>query len=201
MNNKIFLFTLFILYSNFLNAQHLNPDSVFLEFERCVEGYLKTNYIHDSAYVCYYGSKYNYGIKKRELGDGGIFYSDWPSLPAPIDSNMSVIDRRTPFFYRELSFMDFVNMILSQVKNVDCKLPILNGTLFFVNCPSETWEQFYLDEIVFDDKLRLTPSIDIIRSNNSEKYYRRELLVCEYSRKEGFKVDTAILVRESKNCK
>jgi hypothetical protein len=200
MKYKIYLVFLFVLCSSVLKAQNLNSDSVAVKFERCIEDYLRINYIkHDSAFICYYGNKYDYSIKQVLMDDSDISFEDWPSVP--IDSIAARKEGKQPFFYRGQNFMELLNVIVSRAKNVECRLPILNGTIFFINCPSEMWELFYFDNLIYGNNLYLTPTIDIIKSSASEKIHKREILVCKYSDKDGFKIDQVVLVRDSKDCK
>lgn len=194
----IFLLSLFLSVSMLQYAQGLNPDQVFVKFEECISKYLKSKYIHDAAYVCYYGNKLNFEFVRDRLDDGGFFYEGASHTP---DSSVYNATGNRPFFYREQNFAEFLNVMLPQTDTMKCKLPVLNGTVFFVHCAEEFWEQFYYDSLLYSDVYYLTVSLDIIRSNAKEKYYKRELLVCKYLKNKGFKIDKVVIVREDRGCK
>lgn len=194
----IFLLSIFLAIYIPQYAQTLNSDQVFIRFENCVSKYIKSKYVRDAAYVCYYGNKLNFEFVKYRQDDGGFFYDSTAHHP---DSTFYNTTGERPFFYRGQSFTEFLNVMLPQIDSLKCKLPLLNGTVFFVNCPVEFWEQFYYDSFLYDDVYYLTVSLDIIRSNANEKYYKREILVCKYLKGKGFKIDKVVVVRENRNCK
>jgi hypothetical protein len=135
---------------------------------------------------------------RYEPDDGGFCYSDYPYLP---DTSIYKQEGKHPFFYRGQSYTEFLRLILPQIRNKKCKLPVLNGTLFFVHCPNEFWQQFYVEDILYEDDFYLVASIDIISTNTFKKLHKRDLLVLKYSKSTGFKIDKVIVVRENKECK
>jgi len=196
---KLLMCFLFFVSAKGIKAQKLNPDSAFKMFERCVINYLTTNYVQDTTYGIYYGNKLNYYINKFTADDGGVSYSGWAATTP--DSNVVIERGYQRSFYRGTDFGNFISSLLSGAgTNAKCKIPALTGTVFFVNCPAEMWYQLFFDEVLYDDKLYLTPTIDIIKSDDKGKYHKRELLICDYSKKEGFRISKVIVVREGFNC-
>ncbi|WP_147323482.1 hypothetical protein [Chitinophaga silvatica] len=196
MKNSLLLSIVFFASTITLLGQRLDSEKIYDEFETCIHNYLKSKYVKDSDYLVYYGNSNNFKVNKY-YSSGGAYYSVEALLPE-IDTSLNM---NKYHFNREIDFRDFMRMMISQVAGDDCNLPILNGTIFFIHCPNESWEQFHFDEIIYADNFYLTPTIDIIKADEKEKYHKREILVCKYSRKNGFAIENAVKVRESLNCK
>lgn len=194
MKNSILSFCC-LIFTLSLSAQKLSTDSIYSEFAACINKYLVATYVKDSSYFIYYGNINNFELKQFVGGDGIVHYADWAYSPPSDSGKKERVD-----FYRKASFIDFLNVMISPVATDKCKLPMLNGKVFFIHCPNELWEQFYYDEIIYQDYFYLTPIIDIIESNDKERKHIREMIVCKYSRASGFDIEKVVKIRESNNC-
>ncbi|HEY0067710.1 MAG TPA: hypothetical protein VGB46_10110 [Flavisolibacter sp.] len=177
-------------------CQHSSTDSIFMQFEKCIKQRLQKQYkIADTSFACFYGNEYNYSMEMIRKGEGRYY-----NLKSRKGDSLNRAGDSIPFFYRGMSFLEYINFIITQTPNAGCIFPTQKGVWVFVNAPVELWEQFYLDKLVYKDGFNLTPTLDIIQSDGVSVKHKRSILILEYSNGKGFKVKDEVSVREATIC-
>jgi hypothetical protein len=118
----------------------------------------------------------------------------------PNDSLTFGSDSTQTSFYRKMPYLAFINQILlNHVADRKCPLGKLEeGTLIYINCPLSSWESFYLDKLMRNEKLSLTPIIDIIKVKEGVISHQREMFVCEYTENLGFSIQNRVSIQNEK---
>jgi len=196
--------TICLFICSFLNpfqslAQKDKADSIFHEFEQCLSLYFKKEFKKvDTSYMFFYGNKFNLfmDLKTFDIDGGRAFVNDFRDA---LDSSHLTDTNHTAFFYRGMSFKEFLNYIIAQktVSGGDCILRKVKGVQVFVDCPDEVWQHFYFDRIIYREKWSLTPAIDIFKSDGMSVQHSRYILLCSFTPQKGFKVIKKYLVKKN----
>ncbi|MBY0535568.1 MAG: hypothetical protein K2P88_06940 [Chitinophagaceae bacterium] len=197
-----FLLSIWILFNPFqLFAQRTTADSIFYEFEKCLSSYFKKEFKKiDTSYLFFYGNKFNVSmdLKTFDLDGGRSFVNDFKDA---LDSSHLNDTSHKAFFFRGMSFEDFLNYIITQktVYGVDCIIRNVKGVLVFVDCPDELWQHFYFDKVLYKKIWILTPVVDVFNSDGVETKHSRFILLCSFTPEKGFRVTKKYPIYEYKS--
>jgi hypothetical protein len=184
-----------------LLAQKDKADSVFYGFEKCLSLYFKKEFKKiDTSYLFFYGNKLNVSmdLKTFDIDGGRIFVDDFKDA---LDSSHLNDTNHTPFFFRGMSFKEFLNYIITQktISGSDCLIRSIKGVQVFVDCPDELWQHFYFDKVLYKKGWILTPIIDVFKSDGENVQHCRFILLCSFTPQKGFRVTKKYPIHEYKN--
>lgn len=182
-------------------SQKDEADSIFYEFSKCLSSYFKKEFKkNDTSHLFFYGNRFNVSMDLKPFGiDGGrSFVNDFKDA---LDSSHLADTSHNNFFYRGMSFKDFLNYIISQrtVSGGDCILRKEKGVIVFVDCPDEAWQHFYFDKVLYTKEWALAPVIDVFKSDGENVQHGRFILLCSFTPQNGFRVTKKYLIHEYKN--
>jgi hypothetical protein len=198
----IILLSVFILLNPFQSfAQKDKADSVFYEFSKCLSSYFRKEFKKvDTSYLFFYGNRFNVSmdLKTFDIDGGRSFANDYKDA---LDSSHLADTSHTVFFYRGMSFKDFLNYIISQktVSGGECILRKEKGVKVFVDCPDEAWQHFHFDKVLYTKGWVLAPVIDVFKSDGENVQHGRFILLCSFTPQNGFKVTKKYLIHDYKN--
>lgn len=185
-----------------LIAQKDKADSVYYEFERCLSLYFKKEFKKiDTSFLFFYGNNLNVSmdLKTFDIDGGRSFVNDFKYA---LDSSHVKDSSYNPFFFRGMSFKEFLNYIITQKTAVggdDCLVRAIKGVQVFVDCPDELWQHFYFDKVLYQKEWILTPIVDIFESDGESIKHGRFILLCSFTPQKGFRVTKKYPIHEYKS--
>jgi hypothetical protein len=192
-----FCFVIIFFFTNFLYGQQNNNDSIYIKFENCVKNYLQKEFIGQGTdLVLLYGSEFNFYLEEDYATDGKFY-----TLKSYKPSDTLKGNGKQAHFYRKMNFNAFINYVISHKSSENCIFSRLSGIWIYINCPTELWEQFYFDKIIYKNSIIITPFIDVLSFKKDRIQHIRMILNCEYSSSGKFNIKQNYIVRESTLCK
>ena len=161
----------FMIYS-----QDHNSDSIFYAFQKCIGFELSKKYnLSDTSVIVFYGQKYNYNLKiSKDYVGGKMVLSFSESI-----SNTTGTD----IFYGRILYVDFMNLMKSDLADKSCPISINKGlTFIYVDCPQTSWEQCLADAYIYDSPSKLYLTLDQISYFNNSLVHQRFVYILVYNR-------------------
>lgn len=193
---SIFLFVSNSTYSQTEYDKEI--DSIYNSFEKCLANFFAKQYKKiDTNYVFMYGNRFNpyMHLVSIDLGSGRYYTNTYTDA---LDSTHLSDTTQKRFFYRGMSFGEFINYVLEQNALKRPTLRKNKGVYVFVDCSTENWQHFYFDKLLYNDDFYLTPTVEVLEYKDDRIIHYRNVIVCRFRKKKGFEVVKKYEIKKEK---